>query len=164
MMRIIKWIKEETLHVLPAVLYFFIAGSLFRLTFGWMMQDKGIHLVAFSGTIIGAIIIGKVMLVINATPLLNIFSNRPLIYNTIWKTAIYFIFTFLFRTLEHLVPFITQYKDIAIAWQHMMDAVWWARFWTVQTWILILLLIFVLSQEIIKGVGLDKLRKMFLGR
>ena len=164
MLRIVKWIKKETLHILPAVLYFFIAGNLFCLTFGWMLKEEGVRLANFSSTVIGAIIIGKVILVVDATPLLNMFSNRPLIYNTIWKTTIYFLFTFFFRTIEHLVPFMMKYKGPAIAWQHMMSEVWWARFWTIQTWMLILLLIFVLSQELVTGVGLDKLRKMFFGR
>ena len=164
MSRILKRIKEETLRVLPAVLYFFIASNLFCMTFGWMLKDQGVHLVAFSRTVIGAIIIGKVMLVINATPLLNIFSNRPLIYNTAWKTSVYFIFVCLVRTIEHLIPFIAKYKALAPAWQHMIDEVWWARFWTIQIWMFILFLIFVLSQELINGVGEEKLRKMFFGR
>ena len=159
--KIIKWAKEETLKILPAVIYFFVIINLFKLTFGWMLLDRGIELVTFARSIIAAIIIGKVMFITNNMPFFNMFSQRPLIYNTVWKTTLYFIIAFIIRTLEHLIPFLLKYKDLGVAYDHMISEVWWAKFWTVQVWLFVLLFIFVIFQELVKGIGKENLRKIF---
>jgi len=164
MSRATKWLKKEFFHILPAVLYFFIAFNIFYMTFGWIFRALGLPFISYIRTVIGALIIGKVMLVADKLPFLNIFSRRPLIYSTAWKTSIYFLFTFLFRMLEHLVPFVVKYKDLDVAWRHLIDEIWWPRFWTVQIWLAVLLLLFVVSQEVIKAVGREKIREMFFGR
>jgi len=164
MSRIFKRIMDEALRVLPAVIYFFIAFNLFRLTFGQMFTHVGIPCTPLLSTIIWALIIGKIMIIADHLPFLNIFSKKPLIYNTLWRTSVYFIFSFLFRVIEHLVPLVRHHQDIAVASQHFLKEMWWARFWTIQIWYLILLLVFVVFQELVRGVGRDKLRIMFFGR
>ena len=148
-----------------AVLYFFFAMNLFNLTFGWMMQrEAGRWLLTFPRIIISSIIIGKIMLIADALPFLNRFSNRPLIYNTIWKTSIYSFFGLLFLTAERLVPFFFRYKGADIAWQHMVKDTSWPRFCTSQIWLVVLFFLFVLFREFAGVIGKDKLRRIFFGR
>lgn len=163
MATVLRWAREEVRHILPAVVYFFLALNLFYMTFGWMLDKAGIRIGTFAGSIVLALIAGKVMLIVDAMPFLNIFSGKPLIYSTAWKTLVYCFASLLFRTVEHLLPFLSRHQDLAIAWRHLLAEVWWPRFWTVQVWSFVLFFVFVVSQELVKGVGPDRLRRMFFG-
>ena len=164
MANLLKWIKKEIAHTLPAVLYFFLAINLFNRTFGWILQEAGSHLITFPRIVISSIIIGKVILIADALPFLNKFSNKPRIYNTVWKTAIYYLFGFIFIMVERLIPLLLKYKDIITAWQYMPQNISLPRFCTGQIWMVVLLFFFVVFHELVQGVGKDKLREMFFGR
>lgn len=47
------------------------------------------------------LIVAKVMLIANALPFVDAFPERPLIYNTVWKTTIYSILAVAFYLAEH---------------------------------------------------------------
>jgi len=162
--KILKWMKDETRSILPAVLYFFFAINLFKMTFGWMLAANGITLITFSRIVITSIIIGKVMLVADVMPFLNKFSNKPLIYNTVWKTSVYSFFGFLFLLIEQLIPPFLKYHDLGAAWQRMLGDIYWPRFWTAHIWLVVLFLIFVICREFTGVIGTEKVRKIFFGR
>ncbi|MFA6320607.1 MAG: hypothetical protein WCY36_01980 [Candidatus Omnitrophota bacterium] len=164
MPRIFKRIREEAISVLPAILYFFFAINLFRLTFGWMMRSEGLQYMPFVRTIIASLIVGKIMIIADALPFLNKFSSKPLIYNTIWKTSIYSFFGFLFIFLEKLIPLLFKYSDPNLAWQHMLKDTHWPRFWSTQIWLVVLFLLFVVFRELHIALGKDKMRQIFFGK
>jgi hypothetical protein len=159
-----RHIKEEAINVVPAILYFFFAMNLFRLTFGWMMKSEGLKYMSFTRVVITSLIIGKIMIIADAMPFLNRFSTKPLIYNTIWKTAIYSFFGSLFIFLEKLVPLLFKYSDPNIAWQHMMAETHWPRFWSSQIWLMVLFLIFVVFRELHIALGKGRMRQIFFGK
>lgn len=164
MPRLLEWIKKETLHVLPAVIYFFAAFLLFDMTFGVMMEKGGFHRVPFHILVISALIIGKVMMVVDNLPIINAFPGKPLIYNTVWKTFVYSFFWYVARVTEEAIPFISKYKSPEIILQHMVGEIWWPRFWSMQIWALVLFFFFVVWQEMVRAIGQQRLREMFFGR
>lgn len=164
MFPILKKLPGELIRILPAVIYFFLAFCLFRITFGMWLKEAGLRIWSFTGVIIASLIIGKVMLIVDNIPFLNIFSDKPRIYNTLWKSFVYTLASLVIRLIEHLIPFIRQYHDLGIAWGHLIGQVVWPRFWIVQIWCFVLFLIFVVNQELIMGVGWERIRKIFFGR
>lgn len=161
-MKIFGRIGKEIRNIFPAIVYFFLAMSLFNLTFGWLLKEAGSRLMTFPRIIIISIIIGKIMLVADVMPFLNRFPNRPLIYNTVWKTSIYSFFGFLFLVVEKLVPFFFKY-DFQSAWQHMVADTSWPRLIVAQIWLVMLFLFFVLFRELTIAIGKDKLQRLFFG-
>ena len=159
-----KWIKKEVLIALPAIIYFFLAINLFNMTFGWLLKEAGTQLITFPRIVIISIIIGKIMLIADALPFLNKFSDRPLIYIIFWKTGIYSLCGFTFLMIERMASLFLKYKDMDIAWQHMPHNTSWPRFCTGQIWMVVLFLLFVTFREFVKDVGKDKVRKMLIGR
>ncbi len=158
-------IKKKFLEILPAVLYFFFAMTLFKLTFGWMMRaEGGPELMTFTRIIIVSLVIGKIMLIADAMPFLNKFSTRPLIYNTVWKTSIYSLFGFLFIFLEKFFHFVFKYHNWGTSWLRMMDETPWPRFWTAQIWLVLLFLFFVVFRELHIALGKGKMREIFFGK
>lgn len=163
MSSVFKWMKKEFESIFPAVLYFFFAINLFKLTFGWIIEGLGQELITFPRTVIVSLIIGKIMLVVEALPFLNKFSGRPLVYTTVWKTFIYSSFGIMFLYLEKLIPLLIKYKDLNIAWDRMLCNIIWPRFISSQIWLVVLFFLFVVFREVNQALGKGKLYKIFFG-
>ncbi|MDD5633805.1 MAG: hypothetical protein PHW46_00820 [Candidatus Omnitrophica bacterium] len=163
MNRILERVKKEILHVLPVVIYFFLAITLFRFTFGLWLAHFGVPSTSFVRVLILSLVIGKIMLIVDHLPFLNIFRKKPLIYGILWKTLVYTFFSFLFRFVEHLIPLVRQCGSIQAGYQQLYAITLWPRFWTIQVWCFILFLVFVVSQQIVEYIGKERLRKLFFG-
>lgn len=73
-------IKHEVPSVIPPTLFFFVAIGLLMLT-RLMLQQYGIPFSDFTAVVIGALIVGKVVLMAAALPFINKYPDNPLIYN-----------------------------------------------------------------------------------
>jgi hypothetical protein len=164
MSALLHGLKKELIEVLPAVLYFFVAFSLINLTENLMLKDSGIRYASFSRVIVGALIVGKVILVADLFFFVDLFRGRPLIYNTLWKTGFYAIMSLLFRLGELTLDSLLEYKSVLVAQDHILAALAEPRFWAIQLWLVILLLIFVASKELIDAIGAIRIRQLFFGR
>jgi hypothetical protein len=164
MSALLHWLKKEFIEVLPAVLYFFVAFSLINLTENLMLRGSGISYASFGRVIVGALIVGKVILVADLFPFVDVFRGRPLIYNTFWKTGLYAITSLLIRLGELTLESLLEYKSVLAAQEHILAAITEPRFWAIQLWIVILLLVFVASKELIDAIGTARVRQLFLGR
>jgi len=164
MSALIDWLKKELIEIFPAVLYFLVAFSLINLTENLMLRDSGIRYASFGRVFVGALIVGKVILVADLFLFVDVFRGRPLIYNTLWKTGLYAIMSLLFRLGELTLDSLFDYKSVLAAQEHLLAAITEPRFWAIQLWIVILLLIFVASKELIGAIGTDRIRQLFLGR
>lgn len=164
MSALIHWLKKELIDVLPAVMYFLVAFSLINFTEDLMLKDSGIRYASFSRVFVGALIVGKVILVADLFFFVDVFRGRPLMYNTLWKTSLYAIVSLLFRLGELAFESMLEYKSVLVAQEHILASITEPRFWAIQLWIVILLLIFVASKELIGAVGAARIRQLFLGR
>lgn len=163
MRRAFKKIKKEILEILPAVIFFFFAFNLIVLTDALTTEQYGIRVFSFVSASIAALVIGKVVFLANILPFMNVFSGKPLIYNTLWKTFIYWTISLLVRYLEHLIPLISKYKSLAAVNTHLMNDMIWTRFWAIQIWLVILFFLFAAFQELVSVLGEGKVRQIFFG-
>ena len=157
-------IIREARSIVPAIVYFFVAFSLFNLTLGRMMSAAGIHANSFARTLVMSLIIGKVVLIANHMPFFNLFPGKPLIYNTLWKTSIYTLFNFLVRAIENIVRLAPKYDGAGGAWNHVTSTLTPLKVFTVHLWFFILFLIFVMATDLSEMIGREKLRKIYFGR
>ena len=164
MSRMLKWIKDQFLHVLPAVIFFFVAFLVISFTTALMVRKHGITITTLPAVAFGALVVGKVVLVIDNLSFVNAFRDQPLIYNTLWKTLIYSLGGFAFRVMEELVPFIMTYGSVAKGYAHFRNELDWPRFWAVQIWVVVLFFVFALLKEFVVAFGRDRVRRMFFGR
>ena len=96
-------------------------------------------------------------------PFINRFPGRPLIYNIAWKTPIYFAAAFVVRYLEEFIHFYREQGTVLAADRHLLDEVIWTRFWAIQIWLMVLLLIYCTVDELVRVPGKEKLRRIFFG-
>ncbi|MDQ3624923.1 MAG: hypothetical protein M3463_20990 [Verrucomicrobiota bacterium] len=57
---------------------------------------------------IAALVIAKVVVITDHFAAVNRFPDKPLIYNVVWKTVIYFVAWLLMRYLEHVIHFLAR--------------------------------------------------------
>ena len=97
-------IKKEVREVLPPTIFFLIAFHILALFRALMLRQHGVEISAVAGATVAALVVAKVVLLADLLPFVNRFPEKPLIYNVVWKTAIYMLAALVVHYLEHLVP------------------------------------------------------------
>ena len=157
-------IKGRLYRPVPVFLFFFITFYLLNVTWGLMLKEEGISPFSFWTVLLGAVIVAKVFIVIDSLPFANAFSDKPLIYQTLWKSMLYGTGTLTIRFLDYLIPFLWSSKSFSEGFDLFIAEVNWTRFWTIQTWFYLLLFIFIVARDVVEAIGPAKIKKLFLGR
>lgn len=162
-MQLLKTLKHEFLAVIPPTVFFFFTFSLLGITRRLIDKEYGIPLESFGGVVVGALIVGKVVLIVDNFRFVNRYPNKPLIYNVAWKTGIYLAATMLVRYVEHVAPLFKQYGNFAEAHQHLAEKVVWPHFWLIHMWLLVLFFVFCALRELVRTIGKREFVSLFLG-
>lgn len=161
-MKLFEKLKHEFLLVLPAMIFFFFAFILLAITQRLIQREYGLPLTGLGAAVIGALIVGKVVLIVDNLPLMNQFPDKPLLYNIGWKSSIYFLATFLVRYIENVYPFLREYGGIVEAHQQLMAKVVWPHFWIIQMWLAVLFFLYCSLRELVRVIGREKVIRLFL--
>ena len=161
MQRLFRWMKEELIGVVPAILFFLAAFSLVDFTEMVVHKKEAHTYYSFFVIFISACLMGKVLIISNSLPFISLFSKKPLIYGTLWKTFIYLICTILVRFLEHGIPLLVAGHDLTFIYFRLADEIASSPFWLAELWLSALILVFVAYQELVFAVGPDKVIKLF---
>lgn len=160
-MKILKTIKRNYVEILPPTIFFLIAFCLILVTKRLILREYGISWTGFGAAIIGALLVGKVVLIVDKLPFVNKFPDHPLIYNTSWKSLIYFLAALLVHYLDHVVPLLTKHESFMVANRHLVDEMVWPQFWLIQMWLAVLFFIYCAMRELVRVIGRDKVIHMF---
>ena len=155
--------KTEFLHVLPPTIFFLISFNIVAITTLLMLKDRGIELPPFVVATLLALVVGKVILVADHLPFINRFPDKPLIYNILWKTLIYWLVVFVVRYIEHYIPYLKTHGDLWQAHLYLVGDVEWRRFFAIQIWLLVLFIFYSVLFEFVRILGQARVRKMFFG-
>lgn len=156
-------IEHELSELIPPTLFFFVAIGLLMLTKRLMLQQYGIPFSDFAGVVVGALIVGKIVLIVDAFPFINKFPEKPLIYNIAWKTIIYVLAAFFVRLAEHVIPLIIKYGSFREAIVRLVDETVWPHFLVIYLWLSVLLFVYCSLRELIRAIGRDHVLKLFFG-
>src|SRR5262245_56172670 len=96
-------IKEEIEALLPPTMFFFVALHIVALIRILMLKGTGIAAGTSISVAVAALILGKAVLLADMLPFINRYPAKPLIYNVLWKTALYTLVALLIHYVEHLV-------------------------------------------------------------
>ena len=162
--RVSAHILEEIRHILPATIYFFLGFNLVLLTKQLMLEQ---YLIQFSGFFIAtgaALIVGKVVLVVDKMPFLKRYDHAPLIRPILFKTIVYAFFVFVARLIEALIHYLIDSGQLGGFVHHMVAEFSWPRFIAVQLWVFVLFLGYVTGSEINHLLGDGELAKILFTR
>ena len=161
MNRIIAKLKHELVELVPTTLFFFFTFQLVAITRDLMLQQHGIYTTSFVTAAVGALLVAKVVVVMDHMAFMNRYPDKPLIYNVIWKTSLYIIAVLIVRYAESFIPFVVEYKDVAEAHHEFSEAIIWSRFWATQIWLTVLFLIYCALREFGRIVGRKRMLRLF---
>ena len=164
-MRIWSFVKREFLHVVPIFLFFLVFFTLINWTEAFLFKRSGITPFGFLEVAIAAALIAKIVLVVDHLPLIQLFRTKPLAYNIVWKTAIYWVLLLIVRLAIRFVPYLFEVDGgFREDWEIFIEHVNWNLFTSIQVYYLMLLFIFVTFQELTYKIGPAKMRKLFFGK
>lgn len=87
-----------------------------------------------------------------------------MIYEVIWKVILYSLLIITFQFLEEVIPLASQKVPFFETCKQVFNEVKWPSFWAIHIFIMVFLIIFVISNEIIKEIGLKKFKMLFFSK
>ena len=79
MTHILHKFKQEFLKVLPPTIFFFFTFNIIAITSVLMLRGRGLEVSSILGATVLALVVGKVVLIVDHTPFFNKFPDKPLI-------------------------------------------------------------------------------------
>lgn len=130
-------IKHELKEAVFPTIFFFIIFHVAVLTKTLILGSYNITAVEITSATIGALIVAKAILIIDALPVSKHFAEHSLILRILWKTVIYNVLVLIFRYLEELIPLWNKLGSVAAANSHLLEEVSWSHFWAIQIWLVL---------------------------
>jgi hypothetical protein len=87
--RAFAWSFEEFKLMLPPTIFFFVGFHLVMWTKALILEEQGIAFTGMVAATIGALMVGKTVLMVDHLPLMRKFDGAPLIRPILFKTSIY---------------------------------------------------------------------------
>jgi hypothetical protein len=156
--------KHEFHEVLPPTIFFLITFHIVLIDRALMLREFGLRLSSVAAATVMALLVAKIVLIADKLPFINRFPGKPLIYNVVWKTAIYVAASLLLHYLEHLIPLWWHSGQLLDANATLWQEIVWPRFWAIQLWLTVLIFVYCVSREMIRIIGRDPFMRMFFGR
>ena len=154
-------IGREIREIIPPTLFFFIAFSLLLLTQTLVLKEHGIDAWDWGGAVIGALIVGKVVLIADHFKFVDRYPKEPLIWNAVWKTLIYLVAATAVRYLEALLPLLFHGQGFGEANRAIEAGFNWNHFLLIHMWLAVLLFAYCCLRELIRHIGTQKVARMF---
>jgi hypothetical protein len=158
-----KKLKEEFFKLLPPTIYFFVALHIVAFVHVLMLKKTGLAPSSTISIAVGALILGKAVLIADMLPMINRFPNKPLIYNVAWKTLIYLLVATLIHYVERLVDFWRQAGSFVAGNEKLLAEIVWPHFWAIQIILLILIVMYCTMHELVRVIGKEKVLQIFFG-
>lgn len=164
MSKVLAGLKQELFELTGPAVFFFVAFNIITFTKKLFLEDYRIFFSSFFVTAtIGALLVGKAVILADQIPLMRRLSHIPLIYSVAWKTAIYSIIAFFIQYLEELLPHLWHDQNLLRATARMWDAIHWPHFWAVHILVCYFLLIYVSFRELARYLGEIRFLQIFFG-
>lgn len=144
-----QFFKYEFYQVLPPTLYFLFMFNVVALTTSMVLTEFEIHVSAHAVATVLALVVGKVVLVVNKLSLLKRFDDRPLIYPILFKSTVYTAFVLMVRLLEHWLPGLIDTGSLTGAADYLVEHVVLRIFIMGQIWIFVLFIVYTTAVEFI---------------
>ena len=157
-------VKEEFLAMIPPPTFFLITLSLVAVVRVLMLKGTAIPASTPVQVALGALVLGKSVLIADMFPVINRYPDKPLAYNVVWKTVIYVLVALVIHYLERLVDFWKQAGGFVAGNEKLLAEMVWPHFWAIQLILVVLIFNYCLLHEFVRVIGPKKFWEMFFGR
>jgi hypothetical protein len=154
-------VGKEAREALPALVFFLVTFHMVSVTKAVILEDYHVSGAGAALATVGAMIVAKVILVLEHLPVSRLFLARPL-WNVAWKTVLFAAVTTLFRVIEEMVPIVLRHGSVGEGARRLASEVSWPRFWVVQMWLFAFLFLYNLAAALVRIIGAGRVREMLL--
>ncbi len=158
------FIRKEFWEMLPPTLFFLVVFCLIVFTHDLMYAQSDVDMLSYAAALIGALVIGKSVLVADALPVWNIFDRQPKLALIIGRTFTYAIVALLFQFLEEFIPLARGGGSIAAGLNELPEKIHWPRFWGVHMQLIVFLLLYNIIAVLSEEIGRERLMRLLLGK
>lgn len=150
--------------MLPPTIFFLVAFHVVAFARALMAEQYGISFTSSVAATLGALVVGKSILIVDALPLFNWFLNKKLVYNMCWRILLYAIIALLMQFLEELIPLFSKSGNLSIAFAQVFEEIKWAQFWALHFFFVLFLVMYALISTLIDVIGRNETFKVFFGK
>ncbi len=163
MFKVVQFLKKEFLEMLPPTIFFLVAFHVVAFARLLMAEEYDISFTSSAKATIGAIVVGKAILITNGLPMFNWFLDKKLIYNMGWRILLYVIIALLLQFIEELIPHISKQGNLSTAFEQVFEEIKWTRFWAVHLIFVLFLVAYTFITALIDVIGRDETIDVFFG-
>ena len=156
-----QWWLAQLKHVLPPTVFFFVGFNLILWTKRLILEEHGVEFSGFLTATLAALLVGKAVLVTDNLPFMRRFDGAPIIQPILFKSAIYWLCVFIVRIAEGLVHFLWDGGSLTDFPTYLIGHFSWARFLSIQIWLMVLFMIYVTIHELNTLFGDGELARLF---
>jgi hypothetical protein len=156
-------IAREFREMLPATILFLFLFHMIALTKAAMLNDFSITALRATSATLGALLVGKAILIMEALPLVRISSSR-LLTKVLLKTVLYGTVVIVFKFIEELIPLLMKHEGVLAALQAMLSGIVWPVFGVLALWICGGLILYSLASELGRAIGRDRVKEILFSR
>jgi hypothetical protein len=162
--RLIAFVVREVKEALPAIIFFAIGFNLIELTTQLLLDQYMIQFANYTLATLGALHVGKAVLVADALPFFCRFDTEPLIQPILFKTFIYWLTVALFKFLERVVEYLIGGGRLRDVPEFVSMHFFWSQFAEVQIWVFVLFLTYATAADLGALFGEGEILMIFLKR
>ncbi len=155
-------LATEIREALPATIFFLFLFHMIALTKAVSLGEYSLPALRAVSATVGALIVAKAILVVEALPMSRWFSSRRFV-QVLWKTLLYSIVVFLFKVLEEAVPLAAKHGGFMTGIRALYEEVSWPLLVVLILWIMGGLLAYCLAYELVHAIGSGRVRDIFFG-
>ena len=155
-------VAKEIREAVPPTIFFLVLFHMLGLTKAVALSDYSFTALRAAGATVGALIVAKAILVVEALPLAKLFSRRRIV-QTLWKTLLYSAMVLLFRIAEDLIPLAWKHEGLVAGIKAMSSDIAWPLFAVMSLWVSGGLFLYCLAAELIGAMGPRQVRELFFG-
>jgi hypothetical protein len=163
MSKLSEKIKEEIAALVPPTVFFFVALHVVALVRVLMIKGTGLPVPSSAQIAVGALILGKAVLIADLLPIVNRYPDKPLAYNVAWKTVIYFLVALALHYLEQLVDFWREAGGFMAGNAKLLAEIVWPHFWAIQIVLVVMVFNYCMMRELVRVLGAKQVRELFFG-
>lgn len=159
-----QFVRREFLEILPVMIFFFISFQLIAFSKHLVLTQEGVVYDGFIAATLGALVIAKVVLVVDELPIMRLYRGRPLYRPILYRTVFYTLCVLVVRMIEIIVRNAIHKGNFVGGIEAAWAGIVWAHFTYIQIWIFVLFLVYVTLVELRDEFGTGALGKVLFSR
>ena len=160
MAKVAATIKRDFLEILPAMIFFALLFNIVAYTRALMLEQYSISLTVSAGATILALVVAKVILVVDMFSFVDRFRDKPVIYNVLWRTFLYSLVALFIEYLEEFIPSIWADHGVLVANRAVFEEFVWQKFAAVHIWLTLGIFAYCATTEITSSLGKKRFHEL----